>query len=187
VARDRQRAKQRQAERRAARLERAGSAPSADGPRAPAKPERSEPTEALPVEIGGDAAEAAALAAGAPPPDIGRSDRGIEPPPAEEAELLDGELDEEFEGDEEPTDFEEQEVAAGPTRRRRDAEATHDRRRGKVLTFLANVWAELQRVQWPDRAAITSLTGIVLVFVLIAGGYLGLLDAIFSRVIQAIL
>ena len=31
------------------------------------------------------------------------------------------------------------------------------------------------------------MTGIVLVFVLIAGGYLGLLDAIFSRLIQAIL
>jgi preprotein translocase subunit SecE len=66
-------------------------------------------------------------------------------------------------------------------------EPGHPRQRGKVLAFLANVWAELQRVQWPDRTALTSLTGIVLGFVLIAGGYLGLLDAIFSRVINAIL
>ena len=42
------------------------------------------------------------------------------------------------------------------------------------------VWAELQRVQWPDRQALTTLTGVVLGFVLIMGGYLGLLDAIFS-------
>jgi preprotein translocase subunit SecE len=31
------------------------------------------------------------------------------------------------------------------------------------------------------------MTGIVLMFVLIAGGYLGLLDAIFSRLIQQII
>ena len=42
-------------------------------------------------------------------------------------------------------------------------------------------------MQWPDRQALTTLTGVVLGFVLIAGGYLGLLDAIFSRVIQAII
>ena len=42
-------------------------------------------------------------------------------------------------------------------------------------------------MQWPDRQALTTLTGVVLGFVLIAGGYLGLLDAIASRVIQAIL
>ena len=53
--------------------------------------------------------------------------------------------------------------------------------------FLRASWAELQRVQWPDRNALTSLTGIVLGFVLIAGGYLGLLDAIFSKIIKAIL
>ena len=49
------------------------------------------------------------------------------------------------------------------------------------------VWAELQRVQWPNRQALVTLTGVVLGFVLIAGGYLGLLDAIFSKLIQAIL
>ena len=42
-------------------------------------------------------------------------------------------------------------------------------------------------MQWPNRKQLTTLTGIVLGFVLIAGGYLGLLDAIFSRLIQAIL
>ena len=59
--------------------------------------------------------------------------------------------------------------------------------RPRFVQFLIAVWAELQRVQWPDRQALTTLTGVVLGFVLIAGGYLGLLDAIFSRLIQAIL
>ena len=65
------------------------------------------------------------------------------------------------------------------------AEAHKDRPR--VVQFLIAVWAELQRVQWPDRQALTTLTGVVLGFVLIAGGYLGLLDAIFSELIKAIL
>ena len=42
-------------------------------------------------------------------------------------------------------------------------------------------------MQWPDRRTLTQLTGIVLFFCVLAGGYLGLLDAIFSKLIQAIL
>ena len=61
------------------------------------------------------------------------------------------------------------------------------RHRPRFVQFLYAVVAELRRVQWPDRQALTTLTGVVLGFVLIAGGYLGLLDAIFSRLIQAIL
>jgi preprotein translocase SecE subunit len=49
------------------------------------------------------------------------------------------------------------------------------------------VWAELQRVQWPNRKQLTQLTGVVLFFVLIVGAYLGGLDAILSRIIQEIL
>ena len=67
----------------------------------------------------------------------------------------------------------------------RSAEA--HKHRPRVVQFLIAVWAELQRVQWPDRQALTTLTGVVLGFVLIMGGYLGLLDAIFSELIKAIL
>jgi preprotein translocase SecE subunit len=42
-------------------------------------------------------------------------------------------------------------------------------------------------VQWPDRRQTTQLTAIVLVFIVIMGGYLGLLDAIVSRVVQEII
>ncbi|MBA3261243.1 MAG: preprotein translocase subunit SecE [Thermoleophilaceae bacterium] len=70
-------------------------------------------------------------------------------------------------------------------RGRGDAE-TH-KERPRVVQFLIAVWAELQRVQWPNRQALVTLTGVVLGFVLIAGGYLGLLDAIFSQLIKAIL
>jgi preprotein translocase SecE subunit len=64
----------------------------------------------------------------------------------------------------------------------------HERpERGRVIAFLVAVVAELRRVQWPDRATLTTLTGVVLGFVLLAGGYLGLLDYIFSRLVRALL
>jgi preprotein translocase subunit SecE len=57
----------------------------------------------------------------------------------------------------------------------------------RFVNFLRACWAELQRVQWPDRRQVAQATAVVLVFVLVAGGYLGLLDAIFSRVVKFIL
>lgn len=175
MARNRQRAKQRQAARRAERL-------GGDGAQAREHAQSAGTPEAE-----------AELEASAPPEEIGRSDMVLEPAP-DEPEL---EPDEPLEQDEELEEFEQDEEldreAAAATAgkghatpsQEADREQHHDR--GKVMGFLANVWAELQRVQWPNRQQVTTLTGVVLGFVLIAGGYLGLLDAIFSRVIQAIL
>ena len=42
-------------------------------------------------------------------------------------------------------------------------------------------------MQWPDRKTLTQLTGVVLVFVIIMGAYLGGLDAVFSELIKRIL
>jgi preprotein translocase subunit SecE len=178
VARSRQRAKQRQAERREARLAGRQGSPG-DGSRAPARED-----EELREELD--------LAAGAPPADLGRTDSVLEhPPPHTDAgeEYAEEEFPEELEDYDEQLEEAEEIGKAPAERRRREREhpELRHRERGKVLTFLANVWAELQRVQWPNRQQLTTLTGVVLGFVLIAGGYLGLLDAIFSRLINAIL
>ena len=53
--------------------------------------------------------------------------------------------------------------------------------------FLRASWAELQRVQWPDRRQVGQATGVVLGFVVIAGAYLGLADAVAQRIVDAIL
>ncbi len=53
--------------------------------------------------------------------------------------------------------------------------------------FLRASWAELQRVQWPDRRQVGQATGVVLGFVIIAGAYLGLADAFAQRLVDAIL
>ncbi|MGH2969131.1 MAG: preprotein translocase subunit SecE, partial [Solirubrobacteraceae bacterium] len=46
---------------------------------------------------------------------------------------------------------------------------------------------ELKRVQWPDRRHVGQGTAVTLGFVVLAGGYLGLLDALWKPLIEAIL
>lgn len=61
------------------------------------------------------------------------------------------------------------------------------RRRGRVLGFFVNVWAELKRVQWPDRNQVTQATAVVVVFCFLAGFYLSLWDFIFNKLVKALL
>jgi preprotein translocase SecE subunit len=58
---------------------------------------------------------------------------------------------------------------------------------GRAADFLRASWAELRRVQWPDRRQVGQGTAVTLGFVVVAGAYLGLLDAIWNPLIQAIL
>jgi preprotein translocase subunit SecE len=69
--------------------------------------------------------------------------------------------------------------AQHPERERRD--------RGRLLTFFRHCIEELRRVQWPDRKHVFQATAVVLGFVLVAGGWLGLMDAIWQPVVNAIL
>jgi preprotein translocase SecE subunit len=58
---------------------------------------------------------------------------------------------------------------------------------GRIFAFFRASWAELQRVQWPDRRQVGQATAVVLGFVVIAGAYLGLADAAAQKVIDFIL
>src|SRR6185503_17342874 len=60
----------------------------------------------------------------------------------------------------------------GRRREQRPARKAEPRQRGRVLNFFVQVWAELRRVQWPDRAAVTQATAVVVVFCILAGLYL---------------
>jgi preprotein translocase SecE subunit len=167
MARNRQRAKERQAERRAAR-QAAGE----------------DTSEVVNADLGG-----------APSPLLGQSGYTLAHTSEDEEFIGDLQVDEpgepkyaeDFAEDDLPR---EDDTVAGPRgvrggREREDEHEHHER--GRVMGFLHAVWLELQRVQWPDRSTLTSLTGVTLMFVLIVGGYLGLLDAIFSKLVQAIL
>ena len=84
-----------------------------------------------------------------------------------------------FDEDVEPTDpavLEERAEARKPPRQR-----------GKIITFLGHVVDELRRVQWPDRRQTGQGTAVTLGFVVVAGGFLGLMDAIWKPIVEAIL
>ena len=55
------------------------------------------------------------------------------------------------------------------------------------LAFLRASWAELQRVQWPDRRQVGQATAVVLGFVVVAGTYLGLADALAQQIVDWII
>jgi preprotein translocase SecE subunit len=150
VARDRQRAKQRRAQRRS------GGTP--------------DPLD----HASADVDEARLAEAGAVPPDALEGDGG--------AQIYEDEL-----GDEERERA--PDAVEGDAVSHRDIQhAEHPRRkRGRVFTFLGHCIDELRRVQWPDRRQVGQATAVVLGFVVIAGGYLGLLDAIWRPLIEAIL
>ena len=72
-------------------------------------------------------------------------------------------------------------------RREQREQREHKGGRSNFITFLGHVVDELRRVQWPDRRHVGQGTAVVLGFVVIAGSYLGLLDAIWKPLIEAIL
>jgi preprotein translocase subunit SecE len=149
VARDRQRAKQRRAERRS------GAAP--------------DPLDHASAEVD----EARLAEAGAIHPDAPDGDGG--------ARIYEDELAEDRERA--------PDAVEGDAVSHRDIQhAEHPRRkRGRVFTFLGHCIDELRRVQWPNRRHVGQATAVVLGFVVIAGGYLGLLDALWQPLIEAIL
>jgi preprotein translocase subunit SecE len=78
--------------------------------------------------------------------------------------------------------------AAPPARRQAAAPGAPTRRGpGRFVGFLRASWAELQRVQWPDRRQVAQATGVVIGFVIIAGLYLGVADWVAKQVVNAII
>jgi preprotein translocase subunit SecE len=57
----------------------------------------------------------------------------------------------------------------------------------RLVNFIRACWAELQRVQWPDRRQVGQATAVVLGFVIIAGAFLGLADFAAQKLVDFIL
>jgi len=82
----------------------------------------------------------------------------------------------------EEADLEREAVAAGGAGGSGGGETPTDRREeggggiGRFPGFVRACWAELQRVQWPDRRQVGQATMVVLGFVALAGAFLGLMD-----------
>ncbi len=72
-------------------------------------------------------------------------------------------------------------------KRRAPREAPTERQRGGVIGFFISCWAELKRVQWPDRDTLIQASAITLIFITIMAAYLGVLDAVFNFLVQRLL
>jgi preprotein translocase subunit SecE len=210
VARDRKRAKQRQA--RQARA--AAQGRRADAATAPERDdvgrngadqgetELDERHEQEPPELASGEVDLvdAQLALGRP--DLARepeapsdAEPGAIDDPHELAELADEEAFEELEDEVDEAEAEleggEDEQAQRSIARRRAAalarrEAPH-REGTRVGTFLRGSWRELQRVQWPDRRQVAQATAVVIGFVIVAGVFLGLMDLLAGKIVDFII
>jgi preprotein translocase subunit SecE len=177
MARNRQRAKQRQQQRREERLAQRHETGASDATAAAAAADGK-----IDAEEERDIEDLVDLEVGAPPEDIGSAAHTVrDEPPAPSFDTDDETLAEDSGDDLESFG------TRGPKGVKASRETADTHKRGRVIAFLVAVWAELQRVQWPDRRQLTQLTGVVLFFVLIVGAYLGGLDAVFSKLIQEIL
>lgn len=153
MARDRERARRRRAERRAAGgRDDAVESPLGEGTGAP------DPLAHSSAEV-----DEALLA-----------EAGAEHPGAEHYERA-------------PDEVEGDAVSARDRERARSGPPAERRQRARFIAFLGHCIDELRRVQWPNRRQTGQATAVVLGFVVLAGGYLGLLDALWQPLIEAIL
>jgi len=115
------------------------------------------------------------------------AEAGLTPPGGDDsgARIYEDELDDDHQRDRAPDAVE----GDAPARRRGavQVEPEHRRSRNRLFTFFGHCIDELRRVQWPNRRQVGQATAVVLGFVVIAGGYLGLLDQVWQPLIEAIL
>jgi preprotein translocase SecE subunit len=97
--------------------------------------------------------------------------------------------DEDLEDDDfDDATLEREAVGSAPARRREATPgAPTGKGAGRFAGFLRASWAELQRVQWPDRRQVAQATGVVIGFVIIAGLYLGVADWVAKQIVNAII
>jgi preprotein translocase subunit SecE len=67
---------------------------------------------------------------------------------------------------------------------REQPSGTPERGASRAVAFLRASWAELQRMQWPDRRHVTQATAVVLGFVALAGAYLGAADYVANEIVE---
>jgi preprotein translocase subunit SecE len=197
VARDRQRAKQRKAR----RAQHSGPAPS--------QPRRSDVPGELEHASGEVDEFEAALVSGAEGQtvddepgtraEVEAEDAELDAPDedaevdrtAAQDELVDDRSDDDLEEDDvDDATLEREAAAAAPRREAADAGPAQPPTRkgpGRFIGFLRASWAELQRVQWPDRRQVGQATGVVIGFVIVAGLYLGLADWVAKQVVNVII
>jgi preprotein translocase SecE subunit len=136
------------------------------------------------VPVSGDVAEVTAvelgMAAGAP-------EAELETPDAPKPTRAERRAEEKQRKEKEKRAGEDQKRQESERLAKKEKQASEGRQRGAVVGFIASCWAELKKVQWPDRDTLVQASTVTVVFVAIAAAYLGALDALFNWMIKQIL
>jgi preprotein translocase SecE subunit len=136
------------------------------------------------VPKSGEVAEAEAVEAGIA---VGAPESELETPDAPRPSRAERRAEEKQRKDAEKRRSEDQRRQEREQLARRQKQAQAERQRGGVIGFIASCWAELKRVQWPDRETLVQATAVTIIFVAVAAAYLGALDALFNILIKRIL
>jgi preprotein translocase SecE subunit len=60
------------------------------------------------------------------------------------------------------------------------------KRYSEIREFMASVPVEMRRVTWPDWEQLRNATGVIIVFVLVVAGIIGLMDLVFRETINLV-
>ena len=132
----------------------------------------------------GEVAEVEAVEAGIA---VGAPESELETPDAPKPSRADRRAEEKRRKDAEKRSREDERRREREQLARRQKQAQAERQRGGVIGFLVSCWAELKRVQWPDRETLVQATAVTIIFVAVAAAYLGALDALFNLLVKRIL
>jgi preprotein translocase subunit SecE len=168
---------QRKAERRAREEQEAKR--SADG-----RADESRAQHDTQVPVSGDIAEIEAVEAGIA---AGAPEASLETPDARKSSRAEKRAEAKATKEAEKRKKGEQKRRESEQLAKKQKQAQADRQRGGVLGFFASCWAELKKVQWPDRDTLVQATAVTIIFVTVAAAYLGALDALFNLLVKQIL
>ncbi len=136
------------------------------------------------VPVSGDIAEIEAVEAGIA---AGASEAALETPDAPKVSRAERRAEAKALKESEKRQRGEQKRRESEQLAKKQKQAAAERQRGGVIGFLASCWAELKKVQWPDRDTLVQATAVTIIFVAVAATYLGALDAAFNFLIKQIL
>jgi preprotein translocase subunit SecE len=137
------------------------------------------------VPVSGDIAEIEAVEAGIA---AGASEADLETPDAPKTSRSERRAETRAQKDSEKRQRAEQKRRETQQLEKKQKQAKAERsQRGGVIGFLLSCWAELKKVQWPDRDTLIQATAVTVIFVAVAAAYLGALDALFNEIVKQIL
>ncbi len=76
---------------------------------------------------------------------------------------------------------------AGSKKKQIEEEKTSNFSPAAIKTFVDEVKVEFTKIVWPDKKTTMSLTGVVIVFSILASAYLGSVDLLLGKLIDTVL